>query len=29
MEISIIYAYPNNNSYNVSILETEKRIYHS
>ena len=29
MEVSIIYAYPNNNSYNLSILETEKkRIYH-
>lgn len=28
MEVSIIYAYPNNNSYNLSIIETEKRIYH-
>jgi len=25
MEVSIIYAYPNNNSYNLSILETEKK----
>ena len=26
MEVSIIYAYPNNNSYNLSILETEKEF---
>ncbi|CAD0159721.1 conserved protein of unknown function [Streptococcus thermophilus] len=27
MEVSIIYAYPNNNSYNLSILETEKKEF--
>lgn len=27
MEVSIIYAYPNNNSYSLSILETEKKEF--